>query len=237
MRTNVPGGVRVVAAPDRGAPVSLGRIAHGQHPESLLHSAGWIVQTPLSAVVARDGAIELAYRVSPLSGIPPRLEEVRRDPDVSAHLTGEPHQRVAAYALVVTGKGVLLTKFTAQTHVSGQWGLPGGGLEPGETPAEGVLREVWEETGQRVRLGALVAIQSSHWIGRAPSRAVEDFHAIRLVYRADCPDPTDPVIHDVGGTTGDARWVPPDQLHDLALTPSWRAFEALVPTDDHSSDR
>jgi 8-oxo-dGTP pyrophosphatase MutT (NUDIX family) len=27
------------------------------------------------------------------------------------------------------------------------WSTPGGSLEPGETPADGVVREVWEETG------------------------------------------------------------------------------------------
>ena len=31
------------------------------------------------------------------------------------------------------------------------WTLPGGGLEAGETPAEAAVREVWEETGLRVR--------------------------------------------------------------------------------------
>ena len=30
------------------------------------------------------------------------------------------------------------------------WTLPGGGLEPEETPAEAAVREVWEETGLRV---------------------------------------------------------------------------------------
>jgi len=31
------------------------------------------------------------------------------------------------------------------------WGMPGGWLEPGESPAEGAARELWEETGIEVR--------------------------------------------------------------------------------------
>ncbi len=228
MRTNVPGGVRVIAVLDAGPPVSVGRLAHGQHPESLLHAAGWAAQHPLTAGLATDGALELAYSVSELGGIPPEVEERRRDPDVPADAAGEAHQRVAAYALVTSREGVLLTEFTARTHVPGEWGLPGGGLETGETPVEGVLREVWEETGQQVLLGGLIAVQSSHWVGRAPSRVIEDFHAIRIVYRAACPEPTEPVIHDVGGTTGAARWVPLDRLHEVPLTRTWQALGALV---------
>ncbi|MGW1143221.1 NUDIX domain-containing protein, partial [Streptomyces zhihengii] len=32
----------------------------------------------------------------------------------------------------------------------GQWGLLGGGTEPGESPAEGIARELLEETGLTV---------------------------------------------------------------------------------------
>ena len=45
----------------------------------------------------------------------------------------------------------------------------GGGLEVGETPSAAVIREVNEETGQQMRIGRLIDVQSDHWIGRAPS--------------------------------------------------------------------
>jgi 8-oxo-dGTP diphosphatase len=38
------------------------------------------------------------------------------------------------------------------------WNLPGGGLEPGELPDEGVIREVREETGLVVVIDRLVGV-------------------------------------------------------------------------------
>ena len=204
------------------------RPRHGEHPEVVLGALGWALGAPSSAAVHADGALELAFRVSPLDGIRPRSAEPPRDADVGADEVGEPYQRVAAYALVTSARGVLLTQFNSQTHVAGSWGLPGGGLDEGESPLDGVHREVWEETGQRVELGGLLAVQSDHWVGRSPSGGLEDFHAVRIVYAATCPEPVDILIHDVGGTTSDARWVPLDELEDYPLSSSWRRLAALT---------
>lgn len=43
---------------------------------------------------------------------------------------------------------------------NGQWCLPGGGMEPGESVAEACEREVREETGLRVRVTRLVGVYS-----------------------------------------------------------------------------
>ncbi len=43
---------------------------------------------------------------------------------------------------------------------NGQWCLPGGGLESGESAAEACEREVLEETGLRVRVKRLVGVYS-----------------------------------------------------------------------------
>jgi ADP-ribose pyrophosphatase YjhB (NUDIX family) len=98
------------------------------------------------------------------------------------------------------------------------WGLPGGGLEAGEAPERAVVREVWEESGQVIEAPALVLVRTSHWVGRAPGGRLEDFHAVRVIYRAECPEPTGPVVHDVGGTTADAAWVLPADLGRFELT-------------------
>ena len=98
-------------------------------------------------------------------------------------------QRVAAYGVVVSDRGLLATQYSDRTAVDGRWGMPGGGIDVGEEPTAAVAREVHEETAQIVELGALVAVQTSHWVGRSPAGHVEDFHAVRLIYRADLPGP------------------------------------------------
>ncbi len=143
-------------------------------------------------------------------------------------------QRLAAYALVHCERGLLLTQHSERTNSPGRWGLPGGGVDPGESPPDAVVREVAEETGQRVRLTDVLGVVDGHWIGRAPDGRLEDFHAVGLVWAAVCERPTDPVVHDVGGTTAAAAWVPIEQVASLPLSDAWRDVllaASAAPTD------
>lgn len=49
--------------------------------------------------------------------------------------------------------------------LNGKWAMPGGALEVGETPAEGVLREALEETGVHCEIVALAGIHDSRRAG------------------------------------------------------------------------
>jgi len=44
---------------------------------------------------------------------------------------------------------------------NGQWCLPGGAMEAGESVIETCEREVWEETGLRVRIARLIGVYSN----------------------------------------------------------------------------
>ena len=73
-------------------------------------------------------------------------------------------------------------------------------------------------------MSELALVHTSHWIGRAPAGRLEDFHAVRVVYRGSCPAPTEPIVHDIGGTTASAAWVPPTDLDRLDVTANWRSL-------------
>ena len=66
-----------------------------------------------------------------------------------------PKYRVAVTAMIFDDKGrILLCEHTYRKFHP--WGLPGGGLEYGETPQNGVRREVREETGLEVQVEKLL---------------------------------------------------------------------------------
>ena len=78
-------------------------------------------------------------------------------------------QRVAAYAVVLSAAGLLATEYSARTAVPGRWGMPGGGLDDHEEPADCVLREVPRRPRSRSCSATLTKVQTAHWIGRNPA--------------------------------------------------------------------
>ena len=83
--------------------------------------------------------------------------------------------RLAARALILRDDRLLLVN-AWPAHVSDLWCAPGGGAETGQSLPDTLIREVHEETGLRIDVGAPVLVNEFH----DPSRA---FHQVDIYFR------------------------------------------------------
>ena len=84
-------------------------------------------------------------------------------------------------AVFDTSGGILLLR----RRDSWLWAMPGGLAEIGQTPAEAVLRELWEEAGLRGEVKRLLGIfDGPRWGSRAK------VHLLQLVFLVECADLT-----------------------------------------------
>ncbi|MFV0407247.1 MAG: NUDIX domain-containing protein [Propioniciclava sp.] len=126
--------------------------------------------------------------------------------------------RVAAYAVVSNEDAQILLAHWNDPRVVA-WSLPGGGLEPGEHPAETVVREVEEETGYEVTVDALLGVESD--IIAEDQRSQPNPHGplqtLRILYRATVIGGS--LRHEVNGSTDQAAWFSPAQVATLDRVP------------------
>ncbi|KQW47979.1 hypothetical protein ASC77_16420 [Nocardioides sp. Root1257] len=116
--------------------------------------------------------------------------------------------RLGAYAVVVRDGHVLLALWDEPEVPILMWSLPGGGVELDETPAEGAIREVREETGYDVELTGLLGVET---FVMAPEKRFERVgdrpqKNVQVVYEATVTGGE--LTHELGGSTSEARWIP-----------------------------
>ncbi len=119
-------------------------------------------------------------------------------------------QRVSSYALLTEDAKILLCRLSPSISPRGEWTLPGGGIEFGEHPEDAVIREVFEETGLKIRLTALAEVDSIVF-------NVTDgrMHAIRFIYRARIKGGK--LTPEANGTTDNCAWFTWDEARCLPL--------------------
>ena len=63
-------------------------------------------------------------------------------------------------------------------RVDGKWTMPGGWADVGETPAQSIIREVWEESGFDVKPVKVIAVLDANRRGRP----MEFYHAFKIIF-------------------------------------------------------
>ena len=127
---------------------------------------------------------------------------------------GRPILLVAACALVDADGRVLIAQRPAGKKLAGMWEFPGGKIEPGETPEESLVRELFEELGIVTKSACLAPLTFA-------SHAYEDFHLLMPLYICRRFDGTP------AGKEGQAlKWVRPRDLRNYKMPP---ADEPLIP--------
>lgn len=190
---------------------------------------GWVApDAPAPRVVEVDGStVDAAWHpvAAVVSG------EVETVPMVRWALERwrpQQRQRVAVKALVVRDGRILLARSSARGPRPGRWGLPGGGVEHGETSTEALRRELREETGLEATVGELLGTHEEHFVGTAPSGREEDFHGIDLVYAVTVDASGVPAVAAGDQTTDAAAWHPLDAVRAGTLPVAAAVTAALA---------
>lgn len=124
--------------------------------------------------------------------------------------------RVAAYALASDEEGrVLLVRVAPGYPATGQWTLPGGGINFGEDLADASLRELSEETGLSGRIVAIAFVNSVTGPPR-PEQGYGPFHWIRIVYRVDIMGGE--LRDELDESTDAAAWFTRAEVRDIPIT-------------------
>ena len=103
--------------------------------------------------------------------------------------------------------GLLLMVRRGRPPGEGLWSIPGGRVEPGEDDPAAVVRELKEETGLEVRVGALTGTVERP----GPGGVTYEIHD----YAATVTGGT----LRAGDDASDVRWVSPEALRDLPVVP------------------
>lgn len=124
-----------------------------------------------------------------------------------------PRSAIEVVAALVWRDGrLLVTQRPAGSHLAGTWEFPGGKIEPGESAAEALAREVMEEVELVIEVGAL-----RHELVHAyPEKTVR-------LYFFDCRWVSGEARH-VG--VANHRWIERTELHTLEFPPADRQLLA-----------
>ena len=111
---------------------------------------------------------------------------------------------VAVGAVAIHDGAVLLVR-RGRGPAAGEWSVPGGRVERGETLAAAVVREMLEETGLEAVVDRFLG-----WVER-----IDEYHFVILDFAVTVLDPTETPV--AGDDAAEVAWVPLTELTDTRL--------------------
>jgi len=123
-----------------------------------------------------------------------------------------PERPVVGVGGVVIRDGRVLLVRRGSEPLKGEWSIPGGTLELGETIAEGVARELREETGLQVRVLDLIEVFERIF----PGKGRPQYHFVILDYLCEAADGTP----QPGSDVTDVAFAGEEELARYHLTPT-----------------
>jgi ADP-ribose pyrophosphatase YjhB (NUDIX family) len=124
---------------------------------------------------------------------------------------------VGVGAVIINGDRVLLVRRGGEP-LAGEWSVPGGVVELGETLRAATEREAWEETGLRVRAGEVVDVFDSIWTA-AENHGRPQYHYVLIDFLCE-------VISGelrAGSDAAEVRWVTRHDVSAMELRQTVRA--------------
>ncbi len=158
------------------------------------------------------------YRFCPADGT--RLEDPRPSGGATCPLCGRSWYRNSAPAVgaVIVRDGKALVTVRAREPEKGRLDLPGGFVEVGEHPADGLVREVREELGVEAEVLGTPVLLATHTYGEDGNWVLAIGFRVRL--KGGEIRPTDDVA--------EVRWVSVEELDSLDF--AWEHDRRLVRT-------
>ncbi len=130
--------------------------------------------------------------------------------EAGAAMTAGPRLAVRA---VIMREGRLLIVNAYPGELSDLWCAPGGGVERGTSLHDNLAREVFEETGLAIRIGAPCLVNEFH-------DPESGFHQVDLYFHAQVVGRAEIAAHaDPEGIVNRHRWVTREELEGLRFKP------------------
>jgi ADP-ribose pyrophosphatase len=129
--------------------------------------------------------------------------------------TGYPRNPVVAVGAVVFHREKVLLVRRGQDPGEGLWAIPGGGVELGETLQQAAEREIWEETG--IRIKAREPVLTFDVIEKGERNRIR-YHYVIVDLAADYIDGE----LRAGDDAAEARWVSRNEARRLPLNETSR---------------